>query len=61
MKEYEGQLAKLTTKMKPIPEIERKVSAEIETIGKRMNEIFTKQENIMQRIEKVEKVEWPKR
>ena len=55
MKEYEGQLAKFTTRMKPISEVEQKVSAEIENMGKRMNEIFTKQENIMQRIEDVEK------
>lgn len=55
MKEYDGQLAKFTAEMKPISEVERKVSAEIETMGKRMNEIFTKQENIMKRIEEVEK------
>jgi len=55
MKEYEGQLAKFTTRVKPISEVEKKVSAEIENMGKRMNEIFTKQENIMQRIEEVEK------
>lgn len=55
MKEYEGQLATFTAKMKPISEVERKVSAEIENMGKRMNEISTKQESIMQRIEEVEK------
>jgi len=55
MKECEEQLAKFTAKMKPISEVEQKVSAEIENMGKRMNEIFTKQENILQRIEKVEK------
>jgi len=51
MKEYEGQVATFTAKMKPISE----VSAEIENMGKRMNEISTKQESIMQRIEEVEK------
>ena len=55
MKEYEGQLTNFTTKIKPISEIEQKVSAKIDDVDKRMNEIFTKQESIMQRIENVEK------
>lgn len=55
MKEYEGQLAKFTAKMKPISQVEQKVSAEIENMDKRMNKISTKQESIMQRIKELEK------
>ncbi|MDH5267705.1 MAG: hypothetical protein OEW62_08530, partial [Candidatus Bathyarchaeota archaeon] len=55
IEEYEGQLAKFTAKMKPISQVEQKVSAEIENTGKRMNEISTKQESIMQRIKELEK------
>jgi len=55
MEKYEGRLAKFTAKMKPILEVERKVSAEIENMDKRMNEMAMKQESIMQRIEEVEK------
>jgi len=55
MEEYEGRLATLTTKMKPISKVEQRVSAEIENMGKRMTEISTKQEGIMQRIQEVEK------
>ena len=55
MEEYEGRLATFTPKMKPISEVEQKVSAEIENMDKRMNEISMKQEKNMQRIEEVEK------
>lgn len=55
---YDGQLANLADKIEALPEIEQKVSTQIEKMNKTFEDIKASQEKTMQRIAKVEKLRY---
>ena len=55
VKEYEGQLMEIITKMKTTSKGDRRISAQFEDVNKRIDDISTQQKTVMQKIEEVER------